>query len=166
MAREGRVLKKIMYSVTSGVIRVNFREFRDFREISSASPWGCVSVVIFEEHSNAVVNLPRHRWGVILAVQGVLATRRLVLVMFIDASAFSVKVWQDVGYVSGKSPWLLEKVAFGPPRGLEVVLTAVEIGEEEVHLLHKSTNTMLLPVGTIPRPFDDQVDPIGGVRRT
>ena len=119
--------------------------------------------MIFEEHSNAVVNLPRHRWGVILAVQGVLATRWLVLVMFIDASAFSVKVWQDVGYVSGESPWLLEKIALGTPRGLEVVLTAVEIGEEEIHLLHKPLDSVLLPVGAIPRPLDYEVDPIGRV---
>ena len=109
------------------------------------------------------MNLTCHHRGIILAVHGVLATRLLVLVVLIDARALLVEARQNIGYVGGESPWLLEKNVWCTPRGLEVVLTAIKIGEEEVHLLHESTNTVLLPVGAIPGPFEDKVDPIGGV---
>ena len=68
-----------------------------------------VAVTVFEERSNALVYLACHYGSVVLAVHGVFATRRLVLVMFIDARAFLVEVWQNIGYVGSESPWLLEE---------------------------------------------------------
>ena len=100
------------------------------------------------------MDLTGHCRSVILAVDRILSSGLLVLVRVVDAWALSIKVWQNVGDVRRESPWLLEKIALGAPRGLEVILTAIEIGEEEVHLLHKSLDAVLLPVGAIPRPLD------------
>ena len=93
------------------------------------------------------MNLTCHHRGVILAVHGVLATRLLVLVMLIDARALLVEARQNIGYVGGESPWLLEVGVRITPRRLEIVLASVEVREEEIHPLHEPLDLVKLPVG-------------------
>ena len=72
--------------------------------------WSGVSVIIFEERANAFMYLMRHYRRVVLIVDGVFATCRQMLVICIDTGTFLVKLWQNIGNVSGEAPWLLEKV--------------------------------------------------------
>ena len=120
--------------------------------------------MVSEEGTDAFVYNSNHFGSVVLTIDGVLPSSRLVLMGIVDTGTLLVKSRKQIRNVGRKSPWLLEVGVLCTPRRSEIVLTAIEVGEEEVHPLHESTNTVLLPIGAIPRPFDDQVDPIGGVR--
>ena len=74
--------------------------------------WCGVAVVVFEERSNALVDLTCHDRCVVLAVDGVLATRRQMLVICVDAGALLIELWQNIGNVGGEAPWLLEEVVW------------------------------------------------------
>ena len=87
-----------------------------------------------------------------------------MLVEIVDTGTLLVKSRKQVWNVSRKPPRFHEVGVLCTPRRLEVVLTAIEVGEEEVHLLHKSLDLAELPISAKSRPLNDEVEPIGGVR--
>ena len=77
-----------------------------------------------------------HRRSVVLAVDGVSPSSGFVSMRFIDTWALRVKLRENVRDIGGEPPRLFQEGVGITPRRSEFVLTAVEVGEEEVHLLH------------------------------
>ena len=105
-----------------------------------------------------------HRGGVVLTLECISAACLGVLVQFVGAGTPSVELRQNARDVRRETPRLLEILARITPRGLEVILAAIEVGEKHVHPLHQSLDLALLPVSAVSRPFDDQIETVGRKR--
>ena len=77
-----------------------------------------------------------HFGGIILTLDGILPACGPVLVSVIDPRTLRIEAREEVRDVGCEPPWFLQEGVGITPRRLEVVLTAIEVGEEEIHLLH------------------------------
>ena len=77
-----------------------------------------------------------HLGGIILTLDGILPACRSVLVGVVDPRTLRIEAREEVRDVGCEPPWFLQEGVGITPRRLEVVLTAIEVGEEKVHPLH------------------------------